>query len=1020
MVLFAGELQAQDALEAGFKNPPVSARPHTWWHWMNGNVTKAGITADLEAMKRIGIGGAQIFNVDVGLPDGKTPMMSPQWQDAMQFAVKEAHRLGMDLCVHNGAGWSSSGGPWIKPEQGMQFLTWSETPVHGPSHFEGVLPQPKMRENFYRDIAVFAVRKPSAEEGAPLRLEGIGVKAAFERGDHQVPSDAATPEGKATPKDGVRLVSEKISPEGKLTWEVPEGDWTLLRFGYTPTGETNHPAPASGRGLECDKLSRAALDTHWAGMMGPLVQGAGPLAGKSLNNCLIDSYEVGTQNWSPTFREEFLKRRGYDPLPYLPTVSGRVVDSIQTSERFLWDLRRTICDLFADNYYGYLADLCHKNGLLFSTEPYGNGEFDNLQIGGRADIPMGEFWVGNGAIETTKLASAAGHTNGRQIIGAESFTADTPHARWTMDPYGLKALGDRVFSLGVNRYIFHRYAHQPWLDLKPGMTMGPWGTNLERTITWWEQGAAWMHYIARCQYLLQSGHFVADVLYFTGDDGPNDLPYLRGNLVPSGYDYDGCDATVLHKATVRDGWVVLPSGMRYRILVLPDSAWMTPETAHKIQELAEAGATIFGPKPSHSPSLQNYPNCDTEVQGISATVWGDLDGTTVTEHAVGKGRVVWGKPLKAILPALGIAPDCDASGNTERSFVWIHRAIADADLYFVANQRYRPQTLDVAFRITGKAPEIWHPDTGLIEPAPVWRAENGRTVVSLRFGPAESAFVVFRHPAVADHPSAIRPLTGQTAVHAEPKIEIQKATYEAVDGAGGADVTAKVAALVKEGVTEIEATNGMFGDPTPLHVKQLRVVYLLDGKPMQAVVGENDTLLLVSQTDDTTPPDFELVSGKKGNELRAWAAGDYEVTFASGLSIQVKSEGAKSLPLSGTWTLKFPPNLGAPPQVTLDHLISWTEHSNPGVKYFSGSADYETTFDAPADLFAKGRALYLDLGTVKNFAEVWINGVKRDVLWKPPFRLDVTGLVHPGRNTLRVRVTNLWPNRLIGDEQYPD
>ncbi|MCW3051962.1 MAG: putative glycosylhydrolase, partial [Chthonomonadales bacterium] len=245
------------------------------------------------------------------------------------------------------------------------------------------------------------------------------------------------------------------------------------------------------------------------------------------------------------------------------------------------------------------------------------------------------------------------------------------------------------------------------------------------------------------------------------------------------------------------------------------------------------------------------------------------------------------------------------------------------------------------------------------------------------------------------------------------------ASYEAVDGSGAADVTAKVQAMVRAGETEIESNNTNFGDPTPLHVKRLRVVYRLDGKPMEAIVGENEALALVNPTDEITPPPYEILSGRNGGELLAGTPGDYVLTFASGKTRKVTSPGAKSFPIPGSWTLKFPPNLGAPSQVTLDHLISWTEHSDPGVKYFSGSAEYEIAFEAPRDLFAKDRALSLDLGVVKNFAEVTLNGSHRDLLWKPPFRLDVTGLVHPGKNTLKVRITNLWPNRLIGDEQYP-
>jgi hypothetical protein len=1021
LAAFAVPTFAQANLQEGFKNPPASARPHTWWHWINGNVTKEGITADLEAMKRVGIGGAQIFNVDVGIPAGKAPFMSPPWREAVLHAAREAQRLGLELCVHNCAGWSSSGGPWITPEHAMQILTWSETPVHGPGRFEGTLPQPRTRVNYYRDIAVFAVRKPAGEQdGNALRIAGISAKAAFERGDRIDPDASPTPEGMATPRDGVVVLTEKLGPDGRLVWEAPAGEWTLLRLGYTPTGKDNHPAPAAGRGLECDKLSREAMDAHWGGMIATVLKDLGPLAGKTLNNVLIDSYEVGSQNWTPKFREEFQKRRGYDPLPYLPVVTGRVLESTEISERFLWDLRRTVCDLFADNYYGYLGELCRQHGLKFSNEPYGNGSFDNLQIGGTADIPMGEFWVGGGTVETTKLASSAGHTYGRKIIGAESFTADTPHGRWLTDPYSLKPLGDRIFSLGVNRYIFHRYAHQPWLDLKPGMTMGPWGTHLERTQTWWDQGAAWLRYVARCQYLLQSGRFVADVVYFTGDDGPNDLPMLHGNLVPYGYDYDGCDAAILQQMRVEDGQVVLPSGMRYRVLALPASAWMTPKSLQKVKALAEAGATIYGPKPGRSPSLQGFPACDAEVQQLAKIVWGDEDGKTVTEHACGKGRVIWGRPLGQVLASLGAAPDVDIPAAQQSPLVWIHRATEDTDLYFVANQRYRAGVFEAGFRVTGKSPELWYPETGVTEPAPVWREENGHTRVSLRLGPAESVFVIFRQPATGDHLVAVTRAGGDAAQPTAPRVEIRKAFYEALDGAGGADVTAKVAAMVEAGETEIPATNTAFGDPTPLHVKRLRVVYVVGGKPIEKSVGENETLDLGGNGGDDARPEFELVAPGGRTELRAWTPGTYAVKTATGPSRRITTAAPKTLPIGGAWTLRFPPNLGAPPQVTLDRLISWTEHANPGVRYFSGSATYEITFDAPGSLLGKGSALYLDLGRVKNFAEVWIDGKPLETLWKAPFCLDVTGLVKPGRNTLRVRVTNLWPNRLIGDEQLPD
>lgn len=998
---------AEDPLILGFQSPPNSAKPQTWWHWINGNISKAGITADLEAMKKIGIGGAEIFNVEVGIPAGKTPFMSPQWQDAIAHAMKEARRIGIEICVHNCAGWSSSGGPWIKPEYAMQFLTWSETPVHGPTHFEGDLKAPPSKENFYRDITVYAIRKPKDDA---FRIPNIRAKAAFSRGDRLLPDLSGENGDAATDRSDIHYVS--MGENGHVSWDVPEGDWTLVRMGYTPTGEPNHPAPQSGFGLEVDKLSREALDTHWAGMPASVLKDAGLASNPGFDDFLIDSYEVGSQNWTPKFREEFKKRRGYDPLPYLPVVTGRVVRSREVSERFLWDLRRTVCDLFADNYYGYFAELCHRHGLKFSDEGYGDGSFDNLQVTGIADIPMGEFWVGGGAIETTKLASSAGHIYGKPVIGAESFTADTPHGRWMADPYSVKALGDRAFCLGINRYIFHRYAHQPWLDVVPGMTMGPWGTHIDRTMTWWDQGAAWMKYIARCQFLLQSGRFVADVAAYTGEEGPNDLPMLQGKPVPRGYDYDGLDAASLMKMTVDHGQLVLPSGMRYRLLLLPDSTWMTPKVAHKIATLVQAGATVLGPKPLRSPSLTDMGTGDAETAKLGNAVWGNADGKSVKQHRYGLGRVFWGADLGSVLSAINCGPDLDLVQGWDPN--WIHRTTGNADLYFVSNPRYMPGDFEISFRSSGKQPEIWDPMTGQTSPADVWVSKNGRTIVNLHLESAGSAFVVFRNKARGDHLVSLYYAAPRTAKTAPPKIEIVSAHYDANDGNGGKDVTSKVQDMVKRGDTEIAATNSNFGDPAYNHVKHLTLVYRMNGKQIEKTLAENESLDFLGKVSDSKRPDFTVENGM----LYGWSPGVYMGRTAQGKGLSYRSGPVKTSPVKGPWKLSFPPNLGAPPSVTLDSLISWTEHPDPGVKYFSGSATYETSFVVPASMLGKGTRPYLDLGHVKNFAEVWLNGKQLPILWKAPFRLPATGLV-AGRNELVVRVTNLWPNRLIGDEQLP-
>lgn len=1021
LVVGSMSMVASDPLKNGFLSPPGSARPQTWWHWMNGNISRAGITADLEAMKRIGLGGAEIFNVDCGIPAGPIKFMSPEWLEMIKHAVKEANRLGLDLCIHNCAGWSSSGGKWNTPEHAMQEVVSSERRIKGPLHLSDALPQPTIREGYYRDIAVLAFTSDSGEQ-----IKDIRPKAAYDRSDRLDP-DFSPVAGGSIPLSGVIDVTKYMTSDGRLTWDVPDGDWTILRVGYTPTGAINAPAPPEGTGLECDKLSKEALDAHWAGMMAPVLRSAGPAVRRSLNNSLIDSYERGCQNWTAKFGDEFLKRRGYDIVPYLPVLSGRVVESAEVSERFLWDFRRTVADLWAENYVGHFSELCHANGMKSSVEPYGNGIFDNLQCGGKVDIVMGEFWVGGwGVGGTTKMAASAGHTNGHTLVGAESFTADEGRGRWLVDPYSIKALGDGIYCDGVNRFIMHRYAHQPWPNVAPGMTMGPWGTNFERTVTWWNQGTAWVSYLSRCQFLLQSGLFSADMCYFIGEAAANDLK-PRGSLSPAppaGYDYDGCDSSVvLQRMSVRNCRIVLPDGMSYRILVLPESRFMTPRMLTKISELVKAGAVVVGPKPSVSPSLSGYPDCDARVARIADEVWGNCDGVKVKEHAFGLGKVVWGLGMASLLSQMRILPDfstADKRGKERLS--WIHRRVGNTDIYFVANRAYSPLTIDCTFRQAGKVPEFWYPDTGRITNAPVYQETDGRTTLPIRFDPAGSVFVVFRKPAGASRHLVSVTRSSKDEIRASQVVKIVKATYgPADDSARGADVTVKVSDMVAAGEVPIAATNDSFGDPAPNVAKQLTVEYILNGKTHKEVVPEGGSLDLMSGSGSSMP-DFELQTGKHDSiDLKAWRPGDYTLKAADGKTrIIHAASGAAKREITGPWTLRFRKGWGAPDQVVLDKLISWTEHGNPGVKYFSGTATYAKDFSLPASAVGPNKSVVLDLGRVKNLAEVTLNGNTLGVLWKEPFRVDVTGIARTGRNHLEVSVTNLWPNRLIGDEQLPD
>ena len=1101
-----------DPLRDGFASPPDAAKPRAWWHWMNGNVTRAGITADLEAMRQVGLGGATVVNVDCGIPRGPVAFMGPEWRADFKFAVAEADRLGLKLCVENCAGWSSSGGPWNTPANAMRRLTASRARADGPARFDAVLARPPTTLDTYRDVAVVAfqvqtsattspattaaagadgkldVRRavyeavdggPSADvtaavvglvragrpsvvasnadlggDPAPgqlkrLRLEfTLGGRAGTLTADENdvllLPTDAAqlararaaqrTPAnrtfvspppadpadvGTVVPRAGVVDLTSHMSADGRLRWDVPPGRWVVLRVGYTPVGVKNHPAPREGLGLECDKLSATALDAHWNGFMQPVLDDVGPLAGKSLDAALIDSYEVGGQDWTPAFRDEFRRRRGYDPVPFLPTFARFVVDGPDVTDRFLWDVRRTVADLFADNYYGHFADLCHRHGLGSDVEPY-TGPFESMQCGRTADVVMGEFWTGTQGDPSVRLAASIAHTYGKTLVGAESFTTGGPQAGWQNDPASLKPLGDLMFCQGLNRVTFHRYAMQPWPDRRPGMTMGEFGLNFERTLTWWAQAKGWVDYLARCQFLLQQGRSVADVAYFTGESAPVETR-VGQPAMPAGYDYDSVDADVLvHGATVDGGRVRLASGASYAVLVLPpNDANLTPGTLGAIDRLVRDGATVVGPRPQHSPSLADYPACDAVVAALADGLWGPFDGSRVRGHAAGRGRVVWGQPLATVLADRHLPPDFEPDPAADARLAYVHRVTAaGADIYFVSNQRRRSQTVTCTFRVGGKRPELFHPDAGTVEPAAVWGEAGGRTTVRLDLDPAGSTFVVFR-PATATTAHAVAASFAADGSGRPHALRIVHADYAATDGTARVDVTALLSARVRDGRVSIEVkAASMGGDPAAMHAKALHVDYTVDGKAGHADAAEDLVLTLPTAAD---LPGWEPTSDGDGRPaVRSWTDGRFTAATSDG---RQRAGVVADLPapreVTGPWALTFPPGGGAPPSVTLDKLVSWPDHAGAGVRYFSGTGTYHKTVALTGEQLAGGREVWLDLGAVRNFADVSVNGRPFATLWKPPFRLNVTAAVRTGGNDLAVAVTNLWPNRLIGDEQLP-
>jgi hypothetical protein len=916
--------------------------------------------------------------------------------------------------------------------------------------------------------------------------------------------------------------------EGWLSWNVPSGTWSVLRFGHTSTGEENQPAPAGGQGLECDKLSKQGAEAMFNGLIAKLIKQVGPLAGKTFVAAHIDSWEVGAQNWTARFREEFQRLRGYDPVPFLPVMTGRVVDTLEVSERFLWDLRQTASQLLVENYAGHMRELAHQHGMRLTLEAYDLAPTDDLLFASRADEPMAEFWTWPSyavAYSCIEMASAA-HVYGKKIVGVEAFTA-TDVEKWIGHPFAVKVYGDWAFCHGMNRFVLHRYAHQPWTAPQrvPGMTMGPWGLHYERTQTWWEQSKPWHEYLARCQYLLQQGLFNADICYLAPEDVPMRWQVPGRSRERPGYNYDACPGeVVLTRMSVQDGKLVLPDGMHYRLLVLPDSETMSPKLLARIKELVKEGATVLGPRPLRSPGLSDYPKCDDSVRSMAANLWGDCDGKAIKEHRFGKGRVVMGLSPQEVLRRTDVPTDFAAQSQPHPEAIrYIHKTLGDTEVYFVANKFFEPENAVCSFRVENRAPEFWRPDTGKIEHPAVYETGQGTVQVPIHFDSFGSLFVIFRRATPGsgritlvrregrevlstrfDTPTSSTSLSdgidetkaGVTntftfAAWVRPEMEIDLPP-ERTGGISGLHVIRNDAlypppgedlypeprqagsglSVGLNGVCVYEHAANYFA-PTlvcPARITNwthVAVVYrdekpsvYINGKflhegirsefnvhsgvgvkhhrgvgPFRGAVGEFQDFAhalteadLVSLAKRTAVPklvseiqDIELTRDGK-NRLKGLVStpGQYGLNTASGGRLGVSnSELPPPLQLIGPWQLRFPAGWGAPEKLVLQDLISWSEHADAGVKYFSGAGTYYKEFKLGRDFLAKDRRLFLNLGKVAVIAEVKLNRKRLETLWKPPFELDVTDILKSGNNSLEVKIVNLWPNRMIGDEQFP-
>lgn len=931
----------QATLRQGFVTPPDSTRPGVYWYFMDGNVSRKGMTEDLEAMKKAGIGSVIYLEVNVGIPRGPVTFLSDEWQDLFRHAVRECERLGITLTLGSGPGWAGSGGPWVEPAQSMQHLVSADTIVKGPLHFNALLAKPKPKkpyfgygaltdslrkkwEQYYRDVVVLAFPTPENTASIPDTDEkALYYRAPFSsvkgvRSFLPVPLNyPKTLPGTAVPKESILDITSFLREDGSLAWEVLPGNWTIRRLGLRNNGAVTRPAPQPGLGFECDKMDTAAFNSHYEAFMGKLLKKIGPLNPKSAGGWKmihIDSWEMGAQNWTANFRKEFLQRRKYDLLPYLPAYSGTIVGSREISERFLWDIRKTAQELVVENHAEHFKKLGQRSSMRLSIEPYDMNPTADLELGAVADVPMCEFWSKNYGYNTSFScieAASIAHVQGKPVVQAEAFTAEKSEG-WKLYPGAIKDQGDWAFATGINKFFYHTFAHQP-LDekLKPGMTMGPYGVHWDRNQTWWPMSKAYHTYIARCSYLLQQGQHVADILYLTPEGAPHvfrpPLSATVGNdTLPDrrGFNFDGISPGLLiAKATVKDHKIIFPGGGSYQLLVLPLIETMTPELLDKIESLVRNGAIVAGIPPRKSPSLVNYPLCDKEITASALKLWKSFTQPgNLQAISYGKGRIYWSSDFTLVdstrpypkyevtadlLKQLKIVEDFTSDGPVR----YAHRSLLGMEIYFVSNRSNDPILSECRFRVNKGNPELWNPLNGEIRRLHDFSHNGELTSIPMQFDALQSYFVVF---------------------HSEKQVA------SAIQPAG------------------------------------------------------------------------KNFPGRK-----------------------------MVMNLDGPWNLTFDPKWGGPGEAVFNQLEDWTKRPEDGIKYYSGTATYKKTFSVSKETLSSGHPVFINLGEVNCMAEVRLNGAELGTLWTAPWSLEITNSVKTGENLLEIRVANLWPNRLIGDEKYP-
>ena len=902
-----GTAQADARLSPeAFADPPLQARPGCFWDWLNGSITKDQITRDLEAMKRAGMRGGEIWDVAAYAdPDGRVhvgpPFLGPESAQLIAHAIREADRLGLEIGLVASSGWNA-GGSWVPPEHAGKGLYHSQTSVAGPRVFHEELPLPELPKLCPRD-----------ESGRPVYLSEVAVLA--------VPYD----EKKAI-ADVSRIVdlTDKVLAEGKLRWDVPAGDWSILRFVCANHGQQLIvPSPNSG-GPMIDFFDPASTEFHLRHILTVLLKELGRTSfeGTSFKTIEFDSMELdGFTPWNASMAAEFRRRAGYSAIPFLPLLAGWTLADRGTQELFLYDWRKTVSDRLIESHYVTGRRFLASYGVNLIAESGGPGPpiwdsnpGDGIKALGAVDIPRGEFWIRHRGIFLVKEIASAAHVYGKRLVDAESFTT---WRRWVDGPLNHKDIADRALGEGLNNFSLHTFASSPPEAGLPGWVYHA-GTDINPAVPWWPMASGLMDYLARCSYMLRQGWFVADVCYYYGDQAPNFFPSLcnvpekpRLEGLDPRNDFDVCSSEViLRRMRVDKGRIVLPDAMSYAALVLPEQDHIPVEVLEKVRALLADGATVIGrQRPTRAPGLEDNERKSQDVKRLADEIWGrgelpdEPAAEAVSIRPVGRGRLVLAADRSRALREIGVDPDFEVSSRPDGDLGpldFIHRKTRDDEFYFVRNATREPQALTCLFRVAAEAnglvPEFWWPDSGRRSACGEWRTvANSRTELPLELGPLGSVFVVFRKAGASDRPR-LDPLARDTFRAAE--------------------------------------------DPTPL---------LLDGP----------------------------------------------------------------------WEVEFPEGWGAPRATSFSKLRSWTESDDEGIRFFSGIATYRKTFELPEELIQKDR-LFLELGGLAEIAEVTLNGQQLGLVWLPPFRIEISGAVRPGRNQVEIRVANLWANRLNADSLRPE